>query len=149
LVVVDSSKKNVAIRGLDIDLYNEVFARAKREGKRVSDLVNIALKKFMEGEKNGDNDGKINGDDENSGMFVLRNNGEITLSKNDIISLRKEVGTFQIENNGRLVFEKDIDVETVKYIENIVIHDGTVEVPRTLYTQFLIRSDIHGKLEKY
>jgi hypothetical protein len=148
-VVVDSSKKNVAIRGLDIDLYNDVFARAKREGKRVSDLVNIALKTFMNGEKNGDDGDKINGDDESSGRFVLRNNGEITLSKSDIISLRKEVGPFQIENNGRLVFEKDVDVETVKYIENIVIHDGSVEVPRTLYPQFLMRSEIHGKLEKY
>lgn len=148
-MVVDSSKKNVAIRGLDIDLYNDVFARAKREGKRVSDLVNIALKTFMNGEKNGDDGDKINGDDESSGRFVLRNNGEITLSKSDIISLRKEVGPFQIENNGRLVFEKDVDVETVKYIENIVIHDGSVEVPRTLYPQFLMRSEIHGKLEKY
>jgi hypothetical protein len=34
-------------------------------------------------------------------------------------------------------------------IKEIVIHDGTIEVPRALYPQFLIKSDIYGKIEKY
>ena len=144
-MVVDSSRKNVAIRGLDLELYNEVFTLAKREGKRVSDVMNLALKSFMQGGNNG-HDAR-NGD--KNGKFVLRNNGEIKLSKSDILSLKREVGPFIIENTGRIVFEKDVDRDTIKHIENIIIQDGTVEVPRTLYPQFLLRSEIHGKLEKY
>jgi len=144
-VVADSSRKNVAIRGLDLELYNEVFSLARKEGKRVSDVMNVALKSFMQGGNNGHDAG--NGD--KNGKFVLRNNGEIKLSKSDILSLKREVGSFMIENTGRMVFEKDVDRDTIKHIENIIIQDGTVEVPRTLYPQFLLRSEIHGKLEKY
>ena len=144
-MVADSSRKNVAIRGLDLELYNEVFSLARKEGKRVSDVMNVALKSFMQGGNNGHDAG--NGD--KNGKFVLRNNGEIKLSKSDIVSLKREVGPFIIENTGRIVFEKDVDRDTIKHIENIIIQDGTVEVPRTLYPQFLLRSEIHGKLEKY
>ena len=46
-MVADSSRKNVAIRGLDNELYNVVFSMAKRDGKRVADIVNMALKEFV------------------------------------------------------------------------------------------------------
>lgn len=121
---------------------------AKKDGKRVADIVNIALKTYIDG-VNNHHDGKKNPGGLNDGLFVLRNNGEIRLSKRDIVSLKREVGLFRIENTGHLIFEKDITKDTLKHIENIIIHTGTVEVPRTLYHHFLIRSDIHGKLEKY
>jgi alpha-glucuronidase len=136
-------KKSVAIRGLDVDLYKEIFTLAKKEGKRVSDIVNTALRDFL-------NDGKTeNNNFGNENTFILRNFGEISLSKFDILSLRKEVGQFIIENNGRIIFEKDIDKETINYIEKIVINEGIVEVPKEFYYQFLIKSEIKGKLEKY
>lgn len=144
-MVADSSRKNVAIRGLDLELYNEVFSLARKEGKRVSDVMNVALKRFMQ----DGNNGHVADDNDKNGKFVLRNNGEIKLSKSDIVSLKREVGPFMIENTGRIIFEKDVDRETIKNIENIIIQDGTVEVPKTLYPQFLLRSEIHGKLEKY
>lgn len=133
-------KKSIAIRGLDPDLYKEIFTLAKKEGKRVSDILNSALRDFLNGDKT---------ENDNENIFILRNFGEISLSKFDIMGLRKEVGQFRIENNGRIIFEKDVDKETINYIEKIIINEGVVEVPKEYYYQFLIKSEIKGKLEKY
>jgi len=120
---------------------------AKKDGKRVSDIVNSALLMFL---KNGNNENDGSGlDDRDLDTFVLRNDGEITLSKNDVVGIEREVGSFSIENTGHLIFDKDIDKESLKSIENIVIRDGIIEVPRNIYPQVLLRSEIHGKLWKY
>ena len=143
-------RKTVAIRGLDTELYHEVFSMAKKDGKRVSELMNQALLAFLNGDAppNTSASTPMNltkpGDD-----FVLRNEGDISLSKKDIIGISKEVGSFRIETSGRLTLEKDLDKETLSRIERIVIHDGTVEVPKNLYPHLLIRSEIYGKIEKY
>jgi len=140
-------RKTVAIRGLDTDLYHEVFTMAKKDGKRVSEVMNTALEAFLNGDDKK-NDGKGSGS-KASKVFTLKNDGDISLSKKDILSLKQEVGAFRIETSGRLTFEKDMDKKTLAIIERIVIHDGTVEVPRGLYPHLLIRSDIFGKIEKY
>jgi hypothetical protein len=140
-------RKTVAIRGLDTELYHEVFSMAKKDGKRVSEVVNTALEAFLNGDHN--NKGRNEPGDNASGVFTLKNDGDISLSKKDILSLKEEVGAFRIETSGRLTFEKDLDKKTLSSIERIVVHDGTVEVPRSLYPQLLIRSDIFGKIEKY
>ena len=140
-------RKTVAIRGLDTELYHEVFSMAKKDGKRVSEVVNQALEAFLNGNhltnRENSNEGK------GAGVFTLKNDGEISLSKNDIISLKKEVGAFRIETSGRLKFDKDLDKESLKNIDKIVVHDGTVEVPRGIYPQLLLKSEIFGKIEKY
>ena len=138
-------RKTVAIRGLDTELYHEVFTMAKKDGKRVSEVMNAALEEFL----NGDHKSKGNQGERGASVFTLKNDGEISLSKKDILSLKEEVGPFRIETSGRLTFEKDMDKKTLANIDRIVIHDGTIEVPRGLYSQFLIRSDIFGKIEKY
>jgi hypothetical protein len=140
-------RKTVAIRGLDTELYHEVFSMAKKDGKRVSEVVNYALQAFLNGDYGQNGNGS--GGDGNGSKFVLKNNGEISLSKRDIVSLRKEVGAFQIETSGHLVFENDLDKETLASIDKIVVHDGTMEVPKGLFPQFLIKSEIYGKIEKY
>jgi hypothetical protein len=138
-------RKTVAIRGLDSELYHEVFTMAKKDGKRVAEVVNTALEEFLNGDyKNSGGSGE-----NATNVFTLKNDGDISLSKKDIVSLKQEVGAFRIETSGKLTFEKDLDKKTLSSIERIVIHDGTVEVPRSLYPQFLIRSDIFGKIEKY
>lgn len=141
-------RKTVAIRGLDTELYHEVFSMAKKDGKRVAEVVNQALKAFIDEDYENNGYGS-NGSSNNLNLYTLRNDGEISLSKKDIIGLKKEMGQFMIETSGKLVFEKDIDNESLKSIEKIVVHDGTVEVPRGLYPQVLIRSEIFGKIEKY
>lgn len=141
-------QKTVSIRGLDTELYHQIFSMAKRSGKRVADLMNIALKQFLE--SNGNGGGIVRKtDQEDEDCFVLRNNGEIFLSKNDIIVLKKKVGNFKIENSGHLVFEKDVDEEALSYINGIIIHSGVVEAPHTIYPHLLIKSEIYGKLLKY
>ena len=140
-------RKTVSIRGLDLELYHEVFSMAKRDRKRVADVVNSALKVFIEDVYNDQNN--INTKEENEERFILRNDGEITLSKQDVVGLEREVGVFRIENSGHMIFEKDIDRDSMKHIERIIIHSGTIDVPRNLYPQFLLKSEIHGKLEKY
>lgn len=140
-------RKTVAIRGLDTELYHEVFSMAKKDGRRVSEVMNQALAYFLQG---GQQNGTVKGNGvKNPGVFTLKNDGEITLSKKDILSIEKEVGPFRIETSGRLIFEKDLDKKTLKSIKRIVIHDGVIEVPSALYPQFLIKSDIFGKIEKY
>jgi len=140
-------RKTVAIRGLDTELYHEVFSMAKKDGKRVSEVMNRALAAYI----NGDNqpEASSKGSGKNASSFTLKNDGEITLAKSDILSLKKEVGKFRIETSGKLRFEKDLDKATFNNIEKIVIHDGTVEVPRGLYPQLLLRAYIFGKIEKY
>jgi len=140
-------RKTVAIRGLDTELYHEVFSMAKKDGKRVSEVVNTALEAFLNGDHK--NKGRNEPGDNASSVFTLKNDGDISLSKKDILSLKEEVGAFRIETSGRLTFEKDLDKKTLSSIERVVVHDGTVEVPRSLYSQLLIRSDIFGKIEKY
>ena len=128
-------RKTVAIRGLDTDLYHEVFTMAKKDGKRVSEVMNTALEAFLNGDdkkKGGNGSGS-----KASKVFTLKNDGDISLSKKDILSLKQEVGAFRIETSGRLTFEKDMDKKTLAIIERIVVHDGTVEVPRGLYPHLL------------
>ena len=139
-------RKTVAIRGLDTDLYHEVFSMAKKDGKRVSEVMNRALEAFLNGDYQAEGEASKG---KGSNAFTLKNDGEITLSKADIVSLKKEVGKFRIETSGRLVFEKDLDKTTLNSIERLVVHDGTVEIPRALYPHILLMSDIFGKIDKY
>jgi hypothetical protein len=148
------TRKTVAIRGLDTGLYNEVFSMAKKDGKRVSDLVNSALKAYIDGDTTpGKPDESVAGGVEGQpfGSFVLtvEDEGEITLSKNDVLDISRDMGPFKIESSGTLTFEKDVDAEALRGIEKIVILSGEVRVPKKIYPQFLIKCQIKGKLDKY
>ncbi len=144
-------RKTVAIRGLDTELYIEVFTMAKKDGKTVADVVNKALDQFI------NNDGAesialLNGGAlSNSAEFILAidDDGEISLSKDDIKEIAIEMGPFAIESNGSLVFEKDVDKNALQQITRIQVKSGTVKVPRSAYAQFLIKCKIQGKLDKY
>ena len=133
---------------------------AKKDGKRVSDVVNSALKAFIAGEDKPELEQMtqalgINSDIKttagNGGTFVLTidDDGEASLSKNDILEISKDMGPFSIESSGTLVFEKDIDYEALRCIDRIHIQSGEVKVPRKAYPLFLIKCQIKGKLEKY
>jgi hypothetical protein len=146
------TRKTVAIRGLDTGLYNEVFSMAKKDGKRVSDLVNSALKAYIDGDLMSEkSDESVVGQGQSSGSFVLtvEDEGEVTLSKNDVLDISRDMGPFRIESSGTLVFEKDVDTEALRGIEKIVILSGEVKVPKKVYPQFLIKCQIKGKLDKY
>ena len=150
------TRKTVAIRGLDTGLYNEVFSMAKKDGKRVSDLVNSALKAYIDGDQGSERvpqeaGASIAREMSSSGSFVLtvEDEGEVTLSKSDILDISRDMGPFRVESSGTLVFEKDVDGEALRGLEKIVILSGEVRVPKKAYPQFLIKCQIKGKLEKY
>jgi VCBS repeat-containing protein len=142
-------RKTVAIRGLDTELYTEVFTMAKKDGRTVAEVVNNALEQFI------NNDGPeavdLGGALSNSAEFILAidDDGEVSLSKDDIKEIAVEMGPFAIESNGSLVFEKDVDKNALQQISRIQVKSGTVKVPRTAYAQFLIKCKIQGKLDKY
>jgi hypothetical protein len=144
-------RKTVAIRGLDTELYTEVFTMAKKDGKRVADVVNNALEAWINNEIDelpAGFDGALS----NSGAeFVLAidDEGEVSLGKEDIKEIAKEMGPFAIESNGSLLFEKDVDKNALNSITKITVRSGTVKVPRKAYAQFLIKCKIQGKLDKY
>ena len=87
----------------------------------------------------------------NSAEFILAidDDGEISLSKDDIKEIALEMGPFAIESNGHLVFEKDVDKNALAQVTRIQVKSGTVKVPRSAYAQFLIKCKIQGKLDKY
>jgi hypothetical protein len=124
---------------------------AKKDGKTVADVVNNALEQFI----NGDGDEQTvmmpGGALSNSAEFILAidDDGEISLSKEDIKEIAVEMGPFAIESNGSLIFEKDVDKNALAQITRITVKSGTVKVPRTAYAQFLIKCKIQGKLDKY
>jgi len=144
-------RKTVAIRGLDTELYTEVFTLAKKDGRTVAEVVNNALEQFI----NSDNDEQsivMPGSAlSNSVEFILAidDDGEVSLSKEDIKEIAMEMGPFAIESNGSLVFEKDVDKNALAQITRIQVKSGTVKVPKTAYAQFLIKCKIQGKLDKY
>ena len=144
-------RKTVAIRGLDTELYTEVFTMAKKDGRTVAEVVNKALDQFINSDGPDavlDLTGSTLSD---SAEFILAvdDDGEISLSKDDIKEIAIEMGPFAIESNGSLVFEKDVDKNALQQITRIQVKSGTVKVPRTAYAQFLIKCKIQGKLDKY
>jgi hypothetical protein len=143
-------RKTVAIRGLDTELYHEVFSLAKKDGKRVADVVNKALEEFINGDYDEPN--LLYDQAANSGIdFILTidDEGEVILSKEDIKEIASEMGPFGIESSGTIIFEKDVDKNALNNVKSIVVRSGTVKVPRKAYAQFLIKCKIQGKLEKY
>jgi hypothetical protein len=145
-------RKTVAIRGLNTELYNEVFSMAKKDGKNVADVVNNALEAFINGEGDEPAAAVILGQASNSGpefVLTIDDDGEVSLSKEDIKEIASDMGPFAIESNGSLVFEKDVDKNALQCISRITVKAGTVKVPKAAYAQFLIKTKIQGKLDKY
>ena len=100
-------RKTVAIRGLNTDLYNEVFSMAKKDGKNVADVVNNALEAFINGDGDDPAAAVSLGQSSNSGpefVLTIDDDGEVSLSKEDIKEIASEMGPFAIESKGRLIF---------------------------------------------
>ena len=144
-------RKTVSIRGLDTEVYHEVYSMAKKDGKRVADVVNQALEEFINNDY--DEDAPVSTDPfANSGVeFILTvdDEGEVSLSKDDIKEIAQEMGPFAIESTGSLIFEKDVDKNALQSLSRVIIKSGSVRVPRKAYPFFLMKCKIQGKLDKY
>jgi len=131
----------VLIRGLDREIYNNVVAKAKQQGKNVADLVNEALSQYLR-----------ESPAENHNVFDTKKlviAGSVILSKSDIVGLHKELGNFHLENSGELTFDKDVDWEDFQKIERIQ-NTGKLRVPTNVHHFALLKSGhIRGEVEKY
>jgi len=131
----------VLIRGLDRNLYNKIVARAKEQGKNVADIVNDAMRAYVD-------DGSAavpNVMDTKKLVFT----GSVSLSKSDILGLHEELGPFQLENSGTLTLDKDIDKEAFHRIERIH-NTGKLRVPSHVHHLALLKvGHVHGEVEKY
>ncbi|HXZ90865.1 MAG TPA: hypothetical protein VEG61_07370 [Candidatus Dormibacteraeota bacterium] len=135
------SSNAVLIRGLDRDTYNNVVAKAKQQGKNVGDLVNEALRQYMDQSPT-----------ETPNVFDTKKlviAGTVLLSKSDILGLHKELGNFHLENSGELTFDKDVDREAFQKIERIN-NTGKLRVPSDVHHFALLKAGhVRGEVEKY
>jgi len=131
----------VLIRGLDRTLYNKIVARTKEQGKNVADLMNEAMRAYL-------NEGNVtvpNVFDTKKLVFT----GSVNLSKADIFGLHEELGPFQLENSGLLTLDKDVDKEAFHRIERIH-NTGKLRVPSNVHHLALLKvGHVHGEVEKY
>jgi len=131
----------VLIRGMDRDIYNTVIAKAKQQGKNVAELVNEALRQYLD-ESPGENHDVFD-----TKKLVIA--GSVLLSKADILGLHKELGKFHLENSGELTFDKDVDQEAFQKIEHIQ-NTGKLRVPTDVHHFALLNAgNIRGEVEKY
>ncbi|HMK82392.1 MAG TPA: hypothetical protein VK503_01615 [Candidatus Bathyarchaeia archaeon] len=134
----------VLIRGLDRDLYNTTIARAKEQGKNVADVVNDALRQYL----NQSAAEPSNVFDTKKLVFA----GSVLLSKSDILGLHKELGNFHLENSGELTLDKDVDREAFEKIDHIQ-NTGKLRVPAGVHHFALLKAGqaghVRGEVEKY
>ena len=139
-------RETIAVRGLDLNLYNELFSRAKKDGKRVSDLMNEAIKNELQ---------VLSGNGEptpsdNHNEPEIDKAGSITLSRVVISNLHHEMGNFSIKNSGKLIFDRDVDGASMSYVNRIVnTGSGVVRAPKSIYHLILLKSQNVGSLEMY
>jgi hypothetical protein len=134
----------VLIRGLDRDLYNTTISRAKQQGKNVADVVNDALRQYLN-----------QSTAEPSSVFDTKKlvfAGSVILSKSDILGLHKELGNFHLENSGELTLDKDVDREAFEKIDHIQ-NTGKLRVPSGVHHFALLKAGqgghVRGEVEKY
>jgi hypothetical protein len=123
-------------------LYNKLVGRAKELGKNVADIVNEAMRGYVD-ELSDLPDEPIDP------KRIVISGGPVVLSKSDILGIHSEVGLFRVENNGELVFDADVDKEAFQRIERIR-NTGRVRVPKDVHYLALLKAGhIHGTIEKY
>ena len=137
-----SSSNTVLIRGLDKQVYNKLVGRAKELGKNVADLVNDAMRGYVDELSN-------HSDDPIDPNRIVISSGSVTLSKSDIVGIFGEVGPFRVDNSGELIFDADVDKEAFNRIERIH-NTGKLRVPRQVHYLALLKAGhINGTIEKY
>jgi hypothetical protein len=137
-----SSSNTVLIRGLDKQVYNKLVGRAKELGKNVADLVNEAMRGYVD-ELSNDSEAPIDP------KRIVISGGPVVLSKSDILGIYGEVGPFRVDNTGELVFDSDVDKEAFHRIERIH-NTGKLKVPKDVHYLALLKAGhIGGTIEKY
>jgi len=139
---VTNSSNTVLIRGLDKQVYNKLVGRAKELGKNVADLVNEAMRGYVD-ELSNQSEEPIDP------KRIIISGGPVILSKADIMGIFGEVGQFRVDNTGELVFDTDVDKEAFQRIQRIH-NTGKLKVPKDVHYLALLKAGhIGGTIEKY
>ncbi|MCJ7506758.1 hypothetical protein MUP05_09900 [Candidatus Bathyarchaeota archaeon] len=137
-----NSSNTVLIRGLDRQVYNKLVGRAKELGKNVADLVNEAMRGYVDELSN-------RSEEPIDPKRIIISGGPVTLSKSDIMGIFGEVGQFRVDNTGELVFDADVDKEAFQRIQRIH-NTGKLRVPKAVHYLALLKAGhIGGTIEKY
>jgi len=122
------------------EVYNKFIGKAKEQGKNVGVLVNQAMETYL-------HNGHEKDEPVDPRRLVI--SGSVTLSKSDIMCIYDEVGKFDVENNGELLFDKDVDREALQHIERID-NKGKLQVPCGAHPFVLIKiGHVKGEVKKY
>ncbi len=114
---VSTEQKDItAIRGLETELYNKILAKAKETGKNVSDLMNDAMRTYL------------NHVQEASTVFG-ENMDNVTVTKKDLT----ELGKVAFKKVMNLRFAKDVDKEAFENNVLSIEDCDNVQVPEPLY----------------
>jgi len=139
---VTNSSNTVLIRGLDRQVYNKLVGRAKELGKNVADLVNEAMRGYVDELSN-------TSEEPIDPKRIIISGGPVILSKSDIMGIFGEVGQFRVDNTGELVFDADVDKEAFQRIQRIH-NTGKLRVPKAVHYLALLKAGhIGGTIEKY
>lgn len=137
-----NSSNTVLIRGLDRQVYNKLVGRAKELGKNVADLVNEAMRGYVDELSN-------RSEEPIDPKRIIISGGPVILSKSDIMGIFGEVGQFRVDNTGELVFDADVDKEAFQRIQRIH-NTGKLKVPKDVHYLALLKAGhIGGTIEKY
>lgn len=133
-----------AIRGLDQEAYRKIFSLAKQNDKRVADLINEALRSYIQSVE-----GSLNPSQQPNP--TIENAGTMTLTRAIILNLHKDLGKeFSIRNSGKLIIEQDVTKETLDHIKSIVnTSSGTIKAPKHVYHAVILKSKNFGSLIMY
>lgn len=114
---MSSEQKDVtAIRGLETELYNKILAKAKETGKNVSDLMNDAMRSYLN---------QVQG----ASTVFGENMDNVTVTKKDLM----ELGKVAFKKVMNLRFAKDVDKEVFENNVLSIEDCDNVQVPEPLY----------------
>lgn len=114
---MSSEQKDVtAIRGLETELYNKILAKAKETGKNVSDLMNDAMRSYLN---------QVQG----TSTVFGENMDNVTVTKKDLT----ELGKVAFKKVMNLKFAKDIDKEAFENNVLSIEDCDNVQVPEPLF----------------
>jgi hypothetical protein len=132
----ESEKEVIGIRGLEPNLYNQILVKAKEMGKNVSDLVNDALRRYMD---------QVLAIPYTAPVILGEGATSFRVSKNDLEKLGKVI----IRGAVNVKFAEDVDDATVEEhvvaIENCV----SVSVPQQVYISVMKKTKNCKSLGSY
>jgi hypothetical protein len=133
----------IAIRGLDKEIYQKIYTLAKQNGKRVSDLINEALKAYIQNQ-----DDPIGLEQQDP---IIENAGTLMLTKSVIINIYQELQKeFIIRNSGKLLLDSDVTKEALQHVKKIInTSSGVIKAPKHVYHIVILKVKNYGSLEMY